>query len=516
MRDQAYRDVLAEKRELQAMFDREIAARRMAQDCESNVQIKLEDEKDASEDSHALIGQLRTELAALQSKLDAANLRSHDQTRQNQDLLEQLSVEQEAHTQTQDQLAILRGELETTQALYKAAQEEVSAALAQIGKEEDKSWMFRLVRDQVAGIISKLNRGLRLEDSQHASHRAPSAVATSVRQTPLSSNTAAVMAGGVDAGSGQRGVTVTNTTDPGAKYQMQHEEPAVRFDFEVSTDDRGVRTIGAPVAVRTAARRPKNFGHSAQLVEVERAAILQELIDLYELTASSATDSDSRENLDNGDGIPDGIPPSLQETGGNCAGSSGLHRPEADSERPQTDSEVIDEERFQKRKAAGLDYFKLDTAKVADELHSLVESAHFSTVESPPADDCTGSEPNESIQLEHAHLHKADALAIGHFVHEAKEAYQHADEVCEEKSDGCAAGMENEIIWSPEEDHEAVSKAAIQIQSAQRGNAIRKQLQSPRPDRKDTSVLHKVEVPFSPEEAIATELTDELLNDTLN
>lgn len=122
MRDKAYQVVLEEKRELKAMFDREIAARRVAQDGESAVAIRLEDAKERSEDEKELVGSLHGEIAVLQRRLDSANLRSQDQTRQNQDLLEQLAIEQEAHTATRDQLAVAQEELEATQVLYRAAQ----------------------------------------------------------------------------------------------------------------------------------------------------------------------------------------------------------------------------------------------------------------------------------------------------------------------------------------------------------------------------------------------------------
>lgn len=446
----------------------------------------------------------------------------------------------------------------------------MSAALAQIGKEEDKSWMFRLVRDQVAGIISKLNRGLRLDDgqNQHQQHdatqqlhgggrggsgygrRPPSSSAQSVTSSPRPTLQRPHSRGGDANEPAATAAELTNTTDPGAAHRAGGggggaaaaalEDAAIRFDFEVSTDERGVRAVGGPVAVRTAARRPKNFGHSARLVEVERAAILQELIDLYELTASSAVDTDSREDtaqIGGGGAGGGGAGGGTMRAGGSPAGGQPLGQPRSASQGD--DQEAVDEARFEQRRKLGMDFFKLDTTKVADDLHSLVETAHFSAGDKEEQPEV---EPEPEPE-EHGHLNRADAVAIGHFVHEAKEAYHQADEVADEEEgvggdDGIKSAEgadEGAADWMPDEADAELSKAAMQIQSVQRGKAARKEVAQIRSsfEQEPASKMPtdgesaaagaagsaaRVEPPYeieqtppTPQAAAATELLDELL-----
>ena len=98
-------------------------------------------------------------------------------------------------------------------------------------------------------------------------------------------------------------------------------------------------------------RRPVSEPFS--VAQVERAAILQELIDLYELTANSAVDAD--EGGGGGEGGDGG-------GGGGGPQADGPSRQQ--SPVAECDREAIDEERFQRRQEAGLDYFKLDTTQV--------------------------------------------------------------------------------------------------------------------------------------------------------
>eukprot|EP01052_Picozoa_sp_SAG31_P051901 SAG31_NODE_12549_length_933_cov_1.268585_1_plen_213_part_01 len=86
----------------------------------------------------------------------------------------------------------------------------------------------------------------------------------------------------------------------------------------------------------------------------------------------------------------------------------------------------------------------------------------------------------EATAHDHGHLTKPDAVAIGHFVHEAKEAYRTADEVPEEHSldaVGGYLGLQGSFYLTKDGKHEELL-AATQIQAAARGRLARKMVAS--------------------------------------
>jgi hypothetical protein len=306
----AYNKVLREKQALQKMFARELAARQTAEDCEATIRIKLLDETDCTAASDKQVDQLRAQIAALESKLAAEALRTADEAAQGMQRQAQYEAECNAHEETEGKLDVTRGELVAERAMHCSLREEMSRVMARIDNDEDKSWMFRRVNVAVAAIITKLNRGLRLAASQtpRESPRGLGAALASVASnlpTPGSTVGARSFPGSPVLGATTAGASAraapTKTPRGAAKGPPDWggEDGSVWFDVVVEANDQGVQTA-AVTTVQTAARRPKNFGHSAVLVEIERAAILQELIELYDLTAGALSLADDADAEDAG------------------------------------------------------------------------------------------------------------------------------------------------------------------------------------------------------------------------